>query len=330
MVHDLKFGLVAIVRDESVSIIRMLESAELCGITTWCIQDTGSRDNTMDLIRATARRCRATLKLDSRSWTDFSTNRNLNLERARQTFPEVDYWLALDADESVSRIDGKTPTCPEGFGMYHIHETMRSEEPQSSFQAPRLIKGASDFYYRGRCHEVLFSSTPQPVGLAPEWHIDHWADGNYGRKGDAARMERNMILLRKDMKDPAADHARTSFYMGMTLERSGKPDLAEIQFGFRWEMEGTWEEERWQAHYRMGCCQLAQGKTDGVDTLLRVIGDRPWRAEPLIDLAAYYFNLGQERVAEMFFPKGPFPYPANDALFIREDLYMPPQKAWDD
>jgi hypothetical protein len=324
MVQQLTFGLLAICKDEAVSMVRMLESAELCGIKTWCITDTGSTDNTPDLIAATATRCRVRTSFEHEPWQDFSTNRNSNLERARRVFPEIDYWLALDADESVSQVDCQTPTLPARMGMYHIHETMRSEEPQTSFQAPRLIKGDSDFRYRGRCHEVLFSSIPQPVGVAPEWHIDHWSDGNYGRQGDGARMERNLALLKHDLRDPDADKARTIFYTAMTHERGGNPKEAERWFKQRWMMEKTWEEERWQAHYRMGCCQLAQGNPAGVDTLLRTIDMRPYRAEPLLDLAAYYHMMGCDALAQLFMPQAPFPYPIQDALFIREELYGPP------
>jgi hypothetical protein len=208
--------------------------------------------------------------------------------------------------------------------MYHLPERMDNEEPPIVFQAPRLIKGGSDFRYRGRCHEVLCSPTVQPVGLAQGWFLHHWDNGRYSIMGDKARFQRNLELLKRDLKDPNCDQARTLFYLAMTYEKGGYNEKAAEYFARRYKMEGTWEEERWMAHFRMGCCQLRMGKTEGVDTLLQCLAERPWRAEPLMDLAAYYHGRGLDQLSSMFLPQGPFPYPVQDTLFLRDDLYAPP------
>jgi Glycosyl transferase family 2 len=321
-VSGLTFGLLAVVKDEEKSIVQMLESCIDVGIRHWYIQDTGSTDGTPELIAHLSMDANVKARLDFMKWKDFSSNRNENIDRAFETFPEVDYWLALDADETVVSITGP-PKCYGRLGMYHLPEKMMNEDPQIVFQAPRLIKGGSDFRYRGRCHEVLYSPTVQPIGLTDGWHLYHWDTGRYSVLGDKARCERNLALLKLDMKDPKADKARTLFYMAMTLERGGHTTLAIDYFGRRAKLKATWEEERWTAHHRLACCQLRLGRPEGVDSMLRVIAERPWRAEPLIDLAAFYKGQGLEQLAMMFLPQGPFPYPLNDSLFLREELYMP-------
>lgn len=313
-------GLLAIVKDEEKSIVEMLQSAALAGINHWAIQDTGSTDNTIELVKKTAVDCDVSLILSHMPWQDFSTNRNANIVTAFHAH-EVDYWLALDADETVEAHDELQ--LPGDLGMYHIPEKMMNEDPQIVFQAPRLIKGGSDFRYRGRCHEVLCSPSVQPIGLASGWHLYHWDTGRYSQMGDQARLTRNLELLRQDLKDPKCDKARTFFYLGMTLERGGHSSAAIEEFSKRSKMTGTWEEERWMAHFRMACCQLRLGRVEGVDTMLRCLAERPWRAEPLLDLAAFYHGLGLDQLANMFLPQGPFPYPVNDTLFLREDLYQP-------
>ena len=52
---------------------------------------------------------------------------------------------------------------------------------------------------------------------------------------------------------------------------------------------GGWDEERFYASYRLGSCLLRAGALDeGCGALWRAWGERPWRAEPLVQLAEHY------------------------------------------
>lgn len=91
------FCLCMIVKDEAKVIERCLNSVRDL-VDTWVISDTGSRDGTQDLIRATFKEIPGELHEDP--WTNFGHNRTLNIQRARG---KADYLLLIDADMAVRR-----------------------------------------------------------------------------------------------------------------------------------------------------------------------------------------------------------------------------------
>src|SRR5262245_27861954 len=83
-----------IVRNESAVIARCIRSVKHL-LTHWAIVDTGSTDDTIEIIR----RELADLpgEIISREWQNFEVGRNLALDFARLF--NTDYILTLDADE---------------------------------------------------------------------------------------------------------------------------------------------------------------------------------------------------------------------------------------
>src|SRR5438874_6808861 len=82
-----------IVKNEARIIRRALRSAKPF-IDSYSISDTGSTDNTMEIIREEMAGIPGVLTSDE--WQDFATNRNLSLSRCTG-----DYVLTVDADEVV-------------------------------------------------------------------------------------------------------------------------------------------------------------------------------------------------------------------------------------
>lgn len=84
-----------IVKNESHVIRRCLESVAPF-IDSWVISDTGSSDDTREIIQAFFAEKGIDGELLNNVWQDFATNRNYSLVAARQ---RADYVLVLDADE---------------------------------------------------------------------------------------------------------------------------------------------------------------------------------------------------------------------------------------
>ena len=90
--------LAMIVKDESHVILDTLKNImDHIPIDYWVISDTGSSDNTMDIIQTFFRERRIQGELIQRPWVDFSHNRNEVLQHA---FQKTDYLLMFDADDS--------------------------------------------------------------------------------------------------------------------------------------------------------------------------------------------------------------------------------------
>src|SRR3569832_865962 len=92
-----------IVKDESKVIERCLNSVKPL-IDYWVIVDTGSSDQTREIIQATLKEIPG--ELHQRAWENFEVNRNGALQLAKG---KGDYLLFIDADEVLS--------CENGFNF---------------------------------------------------------------------------------------------------------------------------------------------------------------------------------------------------------------------
>ncbi len=92
-------GLNMIVKNESHIIEKTLEN--LCyyiDFDAYYISDTGSTDNTMDLIRAFFKKRNIPGHIEQVEWRDFGFNRTLALQMA---FQKTDYLFIFDADDAI-------------------------------------------------------------------------------------------------------------------------------------------------------------------------------------------------------------------------------------
>src|SRR5689334_18393350 len=87
--------LTMIVKDEAPTIARTLASVKP-HIDRWVIVDTGSTDNTRDVVRSELAGVPG--ELHEAPFVDFETTRNLGLERCGT---ETDFILWLDADDEL-------------------------------------------------------------------------------------------------------------------------------------------------------------------------------------------------------------------------------------
>ena len=88
-----------IVKDESHIIEESLEKlCEKINFDYWVICDTGSSDNTPEIIKKFFEKKNIKGELYIDTWKDFGHNRSLALARA---FNKTDYLLVFDADDEI-------------------------------------------------------------------------------------------------------------------------------------------------------------------------------------------------------------------------------------
>lgn len=166
-------SLVMIVKDEAKSIENVLLAVKPV-IDTWTIVDTGSSDDTMEIIR----RVMADKPGDliSEPFVDFSTNRNAALAFDAE-LNKTDFQIMLSGDEYLRDSDGlraelstKSTVVPtvDCYALRLILDDM-------TMLTPRIFRSGSTWRYEGAIHEFPVNREQEGaiVGTITEAHIEH-------------------------------------------------------------------------------------------------------------------------------------------------------------
>lgn len=294
-------ALAMIVRDESAIIERCLES--VCPlIDRWVICDTGSSDDTRELIAGALAGIPG--ELYDTQWVDFGHNRTELLGFAHEA---ADYLLLIDADITVEQL---APLGALGADAYVLRETGTLD-----FGVIRLVRGDRRWWYEGSTHEHIATDGQFSQEALPALAIEHHADGS-GRWG---KLVRDVSLLKRDLaRNPA--NARSVFYLAQTYRDMGHRELAIEHYRRRVEMAG-WDEEVFYANLQEGVLRAELGQASASSVLLEAWERRPTRAEPLYELARANRQNGAFQTAHLFASRGlEIPYPS-DLLFIHRWVY---------
>ena len=219
-----------IVKDEAPVIRRCLESV-LPLIDAWLIVDTGSSDDTREIVRAAL----ASLPgaLHERPWQDFAHNRTEALALAR---PCADYSLIIDADDQL--------IVPQSFPCLELTEDAYAVDIADSgvvYARTQFVSNRLTWRYEGVLHEYLVCEAARPAGHLPiVMRRNH--DGARRRnpetyRNDAAVLERTLA----EEPDPFK-RARYTFYLAQSYRDCGEAVKAIDCYLARASM-GFWNEE---------------------------------------------------------------------------------------
>jgi glycosyltransferase involved in cell wall biosynthesis len=249
-------GLVMIVKDAADSIERCLISARSLADTA-TIVDTGSTDNTMELVRAVW----PNANLHERPWVGMRENRAEAAALARDT---ADWLLQLDADMTVHASDKLGPWLAEDPDPYVQAWRVEVKHRHLTWRMPFLFRGHRDWTYEGPTHAVLSGEGKRrPLrGIVIRHHGEFKTE----------KFEKDVELL-----TPLAEQGdpRSTYYLAMALNATGRTDEAISMYQRRARMKNGWEEERWHAQF------MAARLRRSIAELLVAHKARPWRPEPL-------------------------------------------------
>lgn len=297
-----------IVRDESAVIQRALDS--VAGIIDyWVICDTGSTDDTPDLICDYFSGKGLPGELHHDAWQDFGHNRSQALARARG---KGDYLLLIDAD-MVMHVDAAFDAGSLDADGYLLLQ----RNGELAYRNLRLLRNDLDWYSVGVTHEYYASDIANhPLSLDSLW-VEDIGDG--GSKQN--KFTRDIQLLEAGLRqDPG--NARYHFYLGQSYRDVGQVDKAIAHYRQRIDL-GGWDEETWYARLMLGKCLAGLQRDDeALATLQAAFDERPWRAEPLSEICDLLLKAGDAKRALDCAQLGEsIPYPANDSLFIDTSAY---------
>lgn len=293
-----------IVKNESHVIARCLESLKP-HVDHWVICDTGSTDDTKDIISQHLSDIPG--ELHDRPWVDFGHNRTelMGLSKGK-----ADYILLVDADMELKVHD---PLFKESLSA---DSYLVGYGGGLDYKQKMLVKGGLDWEYVGVTHEYIRSDQDMEVGIMDGISLTHFCDGS--RRPE--KFTDDIRLLKQGLsEDP--ENTRYMFYLAQSLY-----DVGEYPEAIHWYEQraeaGGWDEEVYFSLLKRakGIARLTESFP--VDDFAMAYDYRPKRMEALYEVIKYY------REKEMYHFIYPIakeavesPYPDGDVLFIDKDVH---------
>lgn len=275
-----------IVKNEAKIIERLLDSV-VDLIDCFCIIDTGSSDDTVDVIMKYFDGKGISGKIGFYNFVNFEKTRNDALKMTRGM---SDYILLLDADMVLEHSINKNKLDKDYYYIYQGNNQLR-------YHNTRIIKNDGSFYYRGVTHEVILSTRDAEGEFLEDKYayIIDYEDG--GCKEN--KLERDKNLLLQNIDDPETQ-TRYYFYLGNTLTALGETEEAIKYYEKRLE-KGGWTQELWCTCYKLGC--LYYIRNDFIKAsfyFLDAYNYEPKRVENLYYLTVIYKNIKRNNIAEIY------------------------------
>ena len=208
-----------IVKNESHIICKTFDNIlKYVPITYWVISDTGSTDNTIELIKAYWKEKNIDGELVEHAWKDFGYNRTKALESA---YNKTEYLLIFDADDSFHG-DFKIPVVLDK-DSYNLKFGVGFE-----YVRPLLVNNRRRWKFVGVLHEFLACCEPNAVSatIDGDYHVESGRTGN--RSQDPKKYEKDAKVLEMACQtEPDTSLTdRYAFYCAQSWKDAGEPDNA--------------------------------------------------------------------------------------------------------
>jgi len=308
-----------IVKNEVKVLPRLIRSVKDY-IDYYVIVDTGSTDDTIELIRREMGAYGIEGEVHERPWVNFGVNRQQALELALAA-DKTDWLLFIDADEELGVSDPKFFEKLEPGVSYEIEK----HQVDVRYAVNHLVNIRSTVHrWAGRVHNyLLVVDGDQRLDLRKDvWIVYHHMQGakSHGVTQEEKFLRDAKVLEEELAADP--NDERSQYYLAQSYRDAGKLERALEAYRKRVPMEG-WDEEQFMAQLEAGrlCVELEKSEAEVLAALLGAYNLRPTRAEPLFELAHYYRSKKNYAMASLFAKAGvqtPIP---KDRLFVVESVY---------
>lgn len=323
------FVVVLMVKNEESVICQTLDPYIREGLQSFLIFDTGSTDNTVQVVEDYFRENQVTdWCIFQEPFVDFEVSRNRALDLAEERFPDATFLLMPDAEWYLQNVGGLINFCYEQadktIGCYLI----RIANGNIDFRTSRLIRSKVGARFVGDVHEVIVAETYEK---APADIFFELGASRVGIEKSRQRWHRDKEkLLARYKKNP--EDPRTTFYLAQTYECLEEFEKAYEYYLIRCQQQG-WIEETFESFYRLGRVTEHLSKTNSKYTwqaaqeyYFAAYGLMPHRAEPLVKLAEHYWPDGEGPLNAplcYLYAKRAYElnYPEHDVLFINPDAY---------
>ena len=297
-------------------------------VDSMVIYDTGSTDNTIEILKNHSKKHNIPLHLKEGSFVDFSTSRNVSLEFA-DSFNDIDYCILLDCNDELKGGENLRKFCKDEMGSdstgYLVCQEWFSGKYDKYFNM-RLVKTRRGWRYKGSVHEWLADTSlkkgekAKPVKRLPD-NIILYQDRTKDDDKSGKRFKRDRELLLSDYKKNPQE-PRTLFYLAQTCACLHLYEEALYYYKLRSDLEG-FQEEKFHAYLRCGDMseKLGMNWHSTMIYYMKAV-EHSLRAEPLIKIAEYYKNKKQWAISFMYIKSACIlKYPEKCILFVDKHGY---------
>jgi glycosyltransferase involved in cell wall biosynthesis len=305
-----------IVKDEAQVIEKCLSSVKPL-IDYWVIVDTGSSDNTKQIIQKALEGIPG--ELHERPWVNFAHNRNEALELAED---KGDYVLLIDADEVLQYPeDFALPALKKDLYFIVVRRQPDDRTPGiGAADAKRngLINNHLNWKWRGVIHEIITcpdAKTSEVLdGILNLSNSHKKSISGRSKDSEVTKYLRDAEALERALKDEP-DNSRYVYYLGVSYAAAEELELAKKSFEKRASMPSADLQETFLALYNLGLVQLGLNEMDAaLRTFYRANAFHPMRAEPLLQLAKIYRQENNFLLGYLLSKYAlSLPYPAEDS-----------------
>ena len=228
-----------IVKDEEKVIEQSLRCT-LPHVNSWCIVDTGSTDNTKELIQTITAEYNIPGTLYERPWINFGHNRTEALELARQ---EKSTWLfMMDADDIFIGSFPKELAKKDGY-------TIQLSLSSIQYRRTLLFDSSKPWVYKFPIHEYPYLGEVTEIENLPESQCSIQCRTIGSRSQNPNKYSDDAILLEKEFERGEFEE-RAAFYAAQSWKDSGNVDSA-IQWYLIRVSLGGWKEEKYISYLNL-------------------------------------------------------------------------------
>lgn len=303
-----------IVKNESHIILETLNSVKKY-LDYWVICDTGSTDNTVELIQSFFDKEGIKGEIHSEEWIDFGHNRSQVFKYA---YKKADYLWVIDADDILVGELNLNQLEADYYCLRYGNDF--------TYLRGQIFKGDLEWIYKGVVHEFPFclsKEAPEKKYLEGDYYIE-------SRRLGARNLMDPKIKYLKDAKvliealqsetDPKLVN-RYLFYIGQSYA-----DAKEFELAIEWYKKrieaGGWDEEVWYSKLQIGKLYESLGDYNKAEEFyFEAFKFRPSRAESLHALGKMCNNRKEYIKAYSYLEYASrIPY-SKDSLFVFKNVY---------
>lgn len=319
-----------IVKNESKVIERMLRSVAPL-IDYYVIVDTGSEDNTKEIIKETMDELGIPGEIHDHEWKDFCTARNYALDCVKGK-SQWGFWIDADEqlipDEKFSK-DALIRNLVEGD--FDIASTKVIYGPQTYFRS-QLFSLDIDWIWEGAVHEVMMRKNGDKnlrSAAVEGFHTlvtpDGASWGDRSRETQKAKYLEHAAMLEEYIKENK--DIRWVFYLAQSYRDAFVYDKAEYWYSERVKRGGGYWEELYFSQMMVAAMKANQKKPTAeiLHSYMEASKFDPSRAEHLMPVIRHYQGTKNYPIAYMMSKycmdtcsKNPFP---RSSLFIDSNVY---------